>query len=663
MTLLTPLGLLGLIAIVVLIIIYIIRPNFQQKMVSTTFVWKLSLKYRKKRIPVSKIRNILLILCQVLILASCAWILAQPVTEKKMATNDGEVIAVIDSSASMRAETEGETRFMRAVGQVLELSKSTYNKGGVMSVIIADDKPYFLMQRVEMDQKDQLINALESLIQNEKACSYGGSDIDSAMGLCETILNENPEAQVYLYTDKTYDFAAAEIKMPSVSLEEWNAAILDARAEMQEGYYTFYVDIACYGPNADLQLTVEVDNANPEYTTGEGRLITYEEIVTCNNGQTVELAFINSAAYQPREEETNTIFIPLDMDELVYSYNEIHISIKDAQTGDVLEDSIEKDNNFYIYGGQKEKLRVQYASSLPNPFFSNVLLVLKDNYSESWDMEVVEVKQGQEPATEGFDFYIFEHKMPTSMPKDGVVFLVDPLSAPTGSGMTLQGKWPFRDVNMTLTEEVSDHPLMKYVTGEDITVSQYTRATFDSAYDYEVLMTLDEYPVLLAKNTPQSKVALLMFDIHYSNFAIMKDFPIFMNNMFQYFLPAMVEKNVYNIGEIIAMKARSESLSVFSPAGAELQKFSEFPAQMSFDEPGTYTVKQSDFFDKVLPAEKLYVKLPAAECNIWAHEETFTNPYTQEVELTSYKDWLIYIAAALVALLFIEWWLQSHDTM
>ena len=68
MSLLTPLGLLGLLSIVALIIIYIIRPNYQEKFISTTFVWNLSLKYRKKRIPTSKLRNILLIICQILIL-------------------------------------------------------------------------------------------------------------------------------------------------------------------------------------------------------------------------------------------------------------------------------------------------------------------------------------------------------------------------------------------------------------------------------------------------------------------------------------------------------------------------------------------------------------------------------------------------------------------
>ena len=51
MKLLAPLGLLGLIGIIILIIIYIIKPNYQSKFVSSTFVWKLSLKYKKKKIP------------------------------------------------------------------------------------------------------------------------------------------------------------------------------------------------------------------------------------------------------------------------------------------------------------------------------------------------------------------------------------------------------------------------------------------------------------------------------------------------------------------------------------------------------------------------------------------------------------------------------------
>ena len=73
MSFLTPLGFLGFLGVVALIIIYIIKPNFQNKIISSTFIWKLSLKYKKKRIPISKLRNIILFICQVLILSAAAF--------------------------------------------------------------------------------------------------------------------------------------------------------------------------------------------------------------------------------------------------------------------------------------------------------------------------------------------------------------------------------------------------------------------------------------------------------------------------------------------------------------------------------------------------------------------------------------------------------------
>ena len=62
MSWLAPLGFLALLSIAVLIVIYIIKPNFQQRMITSTYVWRLSLKYRKKKIPISKLSNILIFL-------------------------------------------------------------------------------------------------------------------------------------------------------------------------------------------------------------------------------------------------------------------------------------------------------------------------------------------------------------------------------------------------------------------------------------------------------------------------------------------------------------------------------------------------------------------------------------------------------------------------
>ena len=130
MKILTPLGLLGLLGILVLILIYIIKPNYQQKYISSTYVWKLSLKYKKKKIPTSRLRDLLLILCQILAITCCAMLLATPSQVLRQQPEEGEVIVIVDASASMRATTDDETRFIRAVRQASELSDKILKENG-----------------------------------------------------------------------------------------------------------------------------------------------------------------------------------------------------------------------------------------------------------------------------------------------------------------------------------------------------------------------------------------------------------------------------------------------------------------------------------------------------------------------------------------------------
>ena len=130
MQLLLPLGLLGLLGVLGLILIYIIRPNYLTKHVSSTYVWKLSLKYKKKKLPTSKIRNLLLFICQILILVSMALILAEPAIVYETAGEDNELIAVIDSSMSMYTGSEESNRFSRAVDQTIAESNRVLDAGG-----------------------------------------------------------------------------------------------------------------------------------------------------------------------------------------------------------------------------------------------------------------------------------------------------------------------------------------------------------------------------------------------------------------------------------------------------------------------------------------------------------------------------------------------------
>ena len=126
MSWLTPIGFLGLIGLVILIIIYIIKPNYQNKVISSTFIWKLSLKLRKKQIPISRLRNILLFICQVLAICTLAAMLAQPIIVAEQEEKKSEKIAIIDASLSMFTDFNGETRFERAVESIRLLANETF---------------------------------------------------------------------------------------------------------------------------------------------------------------------------------------------------------------------------------------------------------------------------------------------------------------------------------------------------------------------------------------------------------------------------------------------------------------------------------------------------------------------------------------------------------
>jgi hypothetical protein len=658
MTLLYPLGLLGLIGLIVLIIIYIIKPNYQQKFVSTTFVWKLSLKYRKKRIPISKLRNILLIICQVLILSICAMILTQPSEILKSKETRTEVIAIVDSSASMRTQTDDVTRFSRALEQAKELVTSTVNKGGIASLIIADMKAEVLVERITASSLDSLAEALEPYYEAD-LCSYGESNIDAAIALTEDIVRENPAAQIYVYTDIVYEEKSIPkgIKVVPMALEEeWNAGILDARAVLDDGYYTFYVDVATYVQARNVEVRIDVQGANAYDSNSDGVNVILSENVFCEPGVTKTVVFIYEGIYEANENESDdVIFSIVPEADKIFAYQEVYISISEN-------DSFYEDNNFNIYNGQKELLQIQYVSAQPNVFFPSMLATLKAAFADRWDIKVTEPKRGGEYAMEGFDIYVFEHQMPESMPKDGVVFLANPEmelgSAPTGSGIQLKGTTPLnRDV--FFVNEAEDHPMMKNVDANNISAQQIVSANYDASY--QALMYCANIPSLLVKNEPSEKVVVMPFSLHYSNLALLKEFPILLYNMIEYFFPVTVNGNAFEVYENVSVNARGEELYV-SRGSETLHTFTEFPSILKVDLPGEYILTQTTFTGKNV-SESIFVKIPSAESDIAKFVESLPNPFIEEVKEDYFRDLLLYFAAALVAIQFLEWFLQSRDNM
>lgn len=660
-TLLIPLGLLGLISIAVLIFIYIIRPNYQQKAVSSTFVWRLSLKYRKKKLPVSKLRNILLIICQILVLVACTLILARPAFVYNTDVNSNEVILVIDSSASMYTETDDYTRFETAVSSAREKAEAVLDEGGVVSVVVAGESADIVAERVTSADKLKLEASLDELIEDDAfACYYGTSDMESAMEACADIAADNPSAQVYLYTDITYSACPDGVNVVDVTQDtEWNAAILDAYVEYSGGYYVVTVKIAVYGgSNHFVDVGVHINDANSSTDSLSGMSLEFtEEKIACEAGVEHTIIFRDGGASELDGEadaiaEGTLTVSALDSTECFYSYSSILITLNDC------EDSLELDNQICLYGGMKPTLKIQYASSISNRWILSALSSVKKRFADDWNIVVDEVKEDY--VTEGYDLYIFEHTMPSALPTDGVVFLFDMDSVPQGTGVTLSGDTVYTSPGVYLTcgEDGEGHQLLEHVSVDDISVTKINNIKCEDPL-YEILMTYDDKPVVVAKNDGASKILIVGFSVHYSNFVqSAENFAMFFLNIIKFYFPSVISSNSAEIGGSVTINSLAGAVEYKN--GETTLEYEDLPATVTFTTPGTYSFAQTTDYGKDI-TEYVYVRTPLTESDIFPEADKLEDPFGNKVEEEQIDDWLLYLAIALVALMFIEWLLQARE--
>lgn len=644
MRLLTPLGLIGLLGLVIWLVIYLLKPNYQNKYISSTYIWKLSLKYKKKNIPISKLRHILLLICQVLMICAAVFILANPVIVRPSENTGPDKIIVLDASASMRSEFEGVTRYSRAIEEIRNFAGDAIEQGGTITLISADTESKLLLSGCT--DKGELDVVLDSL-----GCSYGIADVDGAMDIAFDALQDNQSAEICFFTDTTYGNSGKVnvYNMSKVDSGEWNAAILDVRTAYSDGFYTFEVDVACYGKDQYVVLKGEVGKANGV----EASMTLPQTEIDCRDDGTFTVIY----TYSTIKHDDNTQLVILNENQKVFSYDYVRFYVEES-------DSVATDNEFYVYGGTMPKVRIQYYSTKPNIFFRNIIIAIRDEWAKQhlMDIELKVIPEGGEPELSGYDVYIFEHKVPDRLPSDGVVLLLDPDKA-SNAGFAIKRRITLSNTSDADGEPLSvkdaSHPIMKYIEPSAIKVTEYVQVDESSLFGYDVLLNYQGNPVFFVKNTVDTKIAVMAFSINKSNMGISMFFPIMMNNALAYFFPQTFSKYAYAVNDEVTLNARGSSLEVTS-AGGERQTYSEFPASITASAPGTYTVVQSLLGDKTL-IENFYVRIDSSESNISGVKAVLDNPEYTPVVSEWYDDLLLYLAAAMFVLSVAEWLLHIKE--
>ena len=131
-------------------------------------------------------------------------------------------------------------------------------------------------------------------------------------------------------------------------------------------------------------------------------------------------------------------------------------------------------------------------------------------------------------------------------------------------------------------------------------------------------------------------------------------------NIFEHFMPATLDANAFEINEEITLNARADELSIQSTNGKYKNKIVEFPETIVLTQPGSYTVTQTPLSGNLV-TEQFFVKIPASESNICKVEEKLDELIVPKKNAMDNLDLLLYLAAALVALVLLERWLQAQD--
>ncbi len=622
MHLLLPLGLLALASILVLILIYIIKPKYHEKNVSSTFIWKLSLKYQKRRVPLQWLRRSLLFVLQLLILSTLAILIARPYIIRERA--GGEKILILDASAGMLAEWEGTTRFERAINEIEKLidEKSMEDK---VTLILADGDAAYVLRRV--NDREVILHALDRL-----ECTFGAADIDGALTLASSVLDENRLSEVILYTDRDY-VEPGYVTVKNLARAEWNAAVLEFDATLRDGYVAFTADIASYGRDADVSVSLYVDDA-----------LRSRQTLSLKDGEVTPLAWWNEAELR------------------VIEYSTAHVTVE-------VEDSFPYDDTLHIYGNARRR-HIELVSRAPN-MLSMALYAAPENH-------VFQATLGSSTAPaiihyEGYDLYVFEGELPARLPEDGGVLLI----APTGD---TQGLHLGEEITGSFTTAGTDGisvaytQLMKGLKPESIHISRYTKAL--SYEGYEVLMTVGDDPILLAGRIGTIPIVVLLFDIHYSDLPMLIEFPMLMGNICAHAAPQTLERYLLEVGSQVRINAKPNAGSVrLDYAGIHEREpssavYEAFPIDLDVALPGTYTVTQALSNGKVR-TDRFFVRVPAAESDFNARGEVlsgdeYQNPTlsdTGSLSNTRYNrfEFFKYIMIFLLLLLVIEWGVQYRE--
>ncbi|MDE6691579.1 MAG: VWA domain-containing protein, partial [Clostridia bacterium] len=552
MSFLFPLGLLGLIGIPILIIIYIIKNKYTEQVIASTYIWNLSEKFLKRRLPIHRLVGIISLILQILTVLFVSLAVAHPVFSIPNAAED--YCFVLDGSGSMNIVQSGRTRLDIAKGEISSVIKKS-REGSAYSLVLAGNSAEKVFEGVTDKE-----NALKLV--NEISPLYISSGLSDAAAVAQSFFNANTSAQFYLVTDKSVELTE-NVKVVNVSDKVDNYAV--SELVFSPASLTAEGDVMSYESDAALTLQLYVNGGEEVYDTKK---------VEVTKGEKSHFTFnLEEGDYQS-------------------------LTVAIAET-----DALALDNRSTFYNLQfDERYSALIVSDQPD-FLTFAMLSVGN--ADPLDIipteEYKKVAAASEGLALGYSLYIFDGYTPDVLPQDGAVWFFNPKTDVAGSGFTVQDEVEFADAQIpsystdsaTVVEKLLKN--IDEVKTEDIYITKYQKC--GTYRRFNTILTIEGNPLIFTgTNAFGNREVVFAFDLHDSNYPLLPDYIVLTTNILEYSFPSVIDNAYFSCGETMEINVLSgcESIRVVSPQGKiSYMDTSAASCEYELTEVGSYTIKVS----------------------------------------------------------------------
>ena len=426
----------------------------------------------------------------------------------------------------------------------------------------------------------------------------GAADMIGAVSLALAMKRDLPEISIFVYSDAAVPLEE-QLNVFPVGQGENNRSVLSLRCSEQEEGMVAFVRIANYGAACEISLECYGDGVLSDIRT-----------VSLEAGQ-----------------QTNVQMLLPEKAAVVW----VEITTRDGLMAD----------NAGYWVRQEPTQRKALLVTEGNVFLEKALSLRQD-------ITLYRTRFSELGTLDGYDLYLFDGNLPEELPRYGSIVAFSPDRA---LGNIAIGEKKESAARVRATVSAQGEKLTQNLLLTDLSLRD-----FHPVSGGEGVLACGEDILLSVEEQDGRKTAVFGFDLHDSNLPMLADFPILMQNLIEYLLPANLmaaDSAVCGQTVLLGLDERTEAARIVTPSGAS------FPiTDRSFQntkEIGIYTLWEERVGEpERASAFALHIPISESDVRQVTAEKTAEGSLTLEKSGRG-KEWTAVVLLILLLFVMVEW--------